>query len=90
MEFLQQSLAVLTVFAALAGTVWILRKRGMAQLILTPKGTRRMQVIERLPLTGQHALHLIQIEDKILIVASAPGGCSVLGPLAGKTNGGAR
>lgn len=37
-----------------------------------------MQVLERLPLTPQHSLHLVRIEERIVVVASGPGGCSVL------------
>jgi flagellar biogenesis protein FliO len=37
-----------------------------------------MQVIERLPLTPQHSLHLIRIDDRLIVVASGPGGCSLL------------
>lgn len=48
------------------------------QLRLPQRKLRRMQVLERLPLTPQHSLHLVRIEERIVVVASGPGGCSVL------------
>jgi flagellar biogenesis protein FliO len=72
---------VLAVLALMAAALWVLGRRGLVQWRGTASGERRMHVVERLPLTAQHALHLVRIGDKLLIVASAPGGCSVLGPL---------
>lgn len=82
MELLSQSAAILAVLALLAVTVWLLQRRGLASFPVRAGTARRMQVIERLPLTAQHALHLVRIEGKLLIVASAPGGCTLLGPMA--------
>jgi flagellar biogenesis protein FliO len=45
---------------------------------LPGRAPRRMQVVERLPLTPQHSLHLVRIDGRLLVVASGPGGCSVL------------
>ena len=82
MEFAAQILLAMAVPGALAALLWWLQRRGMTRFTQAGKA-RRMQVVERLPLTAQHSLHLVRIEDKLLIVASAPGGCSVLGPLKG-------
>ena len=81
MENFSQGAGVVAVLVLLAVTVWLLQRRGFASFPLRTGSVRRMQVIERLPLTAQHALHLVRIEGKILIVASAPGGCTVLGPM---------
>jgi flagellar biogenesis protein FliO len=81
-EFATQILLALAVPGALAALLWWLQRRGMARFA-SPGTPRRMQVVERLPLSAQHALHLVRIEDKLLIVASAPGGCTVLGPMKG-------
>ena len=43
-----------------------------------PRKPRRMQVLERLPLTPQHSLHLVRIDGRTLVVSSGPGGCTVL------------
>jgi flagellar biogenesis protein FliO len=82
MEMLSQSAAIVAVLVLLAATLWTLQRRGLASFPVRPKAERRMQVIERLPLTTQHALYLVRIEGKELLVASAPGGCTVLGPIA--------
>jgi flagellar biogenesis protein FliO len=52
--------------------------RAAIQLRLPHRSARRMQVIERLPLTPQHSLHLIRIDHRLMVVASGPGGCSLL------------
>ena len=82
MEFASQILLAMAVPGALAVLLWWLQRRGLGRFT-TPGQSRRMQIVERLPLTAQHSLHLVRIEDKILIVASAPGGCTVLGPMKG-------
>ena len=82
MEFAAQILLAMAVPGALAALLWWLQRRGFARFS-SPGQARRMQVVERLPLTAQHSLHLVRIEDKLLIVASAPGGCTVLGPMKG-------
>jgi flagellar biogenesis protein FliO len=79
MELLSQSAAIAGVLVLLAATVWALQRRGLASFSVRGGSPRRMQVIERLPLTAQHALHLVRIEGRTLIVASAPGGCTVIG-----------
>ena len=83
MDQASQLAVIAFVFLALAAVLWIGKQRGMVQFPGgRTAGARRMKVVERLPLTAQHALHLVQVEDKLLIVASAPGGCSVLGPVS--------
>lgn len=81
MDLLQGLTASLLVIVALVGSLAYLRRRGFAQFEMPRRGVRRLEALERLTLTPQHALHLVRVEDKILIVASAPGGCQVLGPI---------
>ena len=81
MEILSQTLSVLAVLGMLGGALWWLRRKGLAQF--APMGSRRkagrqLEVIERLPLTPQHSLHLVRIADKSVVVAVSPSGCSVL------------
>ena len=86
MEQAGQLAAIAFVFIALAAVLWVGKQRGLVHFgAVRTSGVRRMKVVERLPLTAQHALHLVQVEDKLLIVASAPGGCSVLGPVSNFT-----
>jgi flagellar biogenesis protein FliO len=86
MDEIRQALAVLAVLGGLGGTLWWLRRKGLAQFALrtgrTGKG-RSMKVVERLILTPQHSLHLVQVGGKTLLIAASPGGCSLLDSLAG-------
>ena len=81
MEFVQQLAVVLLVLALLAGLLWTLRNRGMASLRFGSRpsaSARRLQVIERLPLTPSHSLHLVRLADRVLLIAVAPSGCTLL------------
>jgi flagellar biogenesis protein FliO len=81
MESLQQLLTVVFVLALLGGTVYWLRSKGMARFTTRSLGrklNRRMESIERLPLTPQHSLHLVRVAGRVLLIAVSPGGCSIL------------
>lgn len=76
MDFLQTLTAVLLVLCLLGGAVVWLKSRGWAQLTGGNRH-RQMELIERLPLSSQHALHLVRVGERVLLVASAPGGCEI-------------
>ena len=81
MESLQQVFSVGFVLALLIGTLYWLRAKGLARF--TPGGigrrrSRRMEAIERLPLTPQHSLHLVRVAGRVLLIAVSPSGCSIL------------
>jgi flagellar biogenesis protein FliO len=81
MEWIQQILTVLFVLGLLCGTLYWLRSKGVARFSVKGMGRgnrRRMQSIERLPLTQQHSLHLVSVSGRVLLIAVSPGGCSVL------------
>jgi flagellar biogenesis protein FliO len=81
MDSLQPMLAVLFVLGLLGGTLYWLRSRGIARFGvkgLGRGGERRMQSLERLPLTPQHSLHLVSVGGRTLLIAVSPGGCSLL------------
>ena len=78
----QQILAVLLVFALLIGTLFLLRRKGIAQFS-APLGTmagkaRQMRVVERLALGPQHALVLVSIRNSTFLIGLSPSGCSKL------------
>ncbi len=81
MEAIQQALTVFLVLLLLGGTLWWLRRKGIAGI---GAGTRRgrrqrsMEILERLPLTPQHSLHLVRVANRVVLVAASPNGCSVL------------
>lgn len=81
MQEIQQALSVFVVLALLGGTLFWLRRKGVARFAIKGLGRtaeRRMQTIERLALTPQHSLHLVKVGGRTLLIAVSPGACSVL------------
>jgi len=74
-----QVAAVLGVLTLLAMTLWFLRKGGIAGVLpVKSKPARRLECLERLPLGPHHTLHLVRMGETSLLVASSPGGCSLV------------
>lgn len=81
MEELQQAVLVMAVLMAFGIALYVLRSRGMVTFGVKgagPGNSRRLQAIERLPLTPQHSLHLVKVSGRVMLIAVSPGGCSVL------------
>ena len=81
MELAEQIAMVLAVFALLGALLWFLKGRGFASLNLVPRrggNGRCIEVLERVPLTPQHALHLVRVSDRVLLIGTAPSGCILL------------
>jgi LPXTG-motif cell wall-anchored protein len=81
MEQFGQLFAVAGVLLLLGGSLFFLRRKGMAHFRLKvgrAAAGRQLQSIERLPLTPQHSLHLIRVYGRTVLIAVSPGGCSVL------------
>lgn len=81
MEMLQQITMVFVVFALLGGMLWLLRGKGLASMRFARKNSgagKQLEIIERLPLTPNHSLHLIRVADRALLIGVAPGGCTLL------------
>lgn len=71
---------VLAVFALLGAVLWLLRARGLASWRLPQRssGPRRLRVVERIALTPQHSLHLVQFDGRTLVIGVSPAGCHLL------------
>lgn len=81
MDLLQQILSVGLVIALLAGALWLLNRKGLAQFAIRRSSrTRagRLEATDRLILTPHHSLHLVRVADRALLIALHPGGCTVL------------
>jgi flagellar biosynthetic protein FliO len=79
MDELQPILAVILVLGLLGAALVFLRRRGIASFRALPAlNQRQMKVVERVPLGAQHALHLVRVGDRLILVATAPGSCQVL------------
>jgi flagellar protein FliO/FliZ len=78
MDWVRQLGAVALVLGLLSGALWALRRRSLAGMpAVRPKG-RRLQRVERLALGPHHALELVRMGDRALLVAAHPSGCSLL------------
>ncbi len=81
---LSPALAVFLVLSLLFGLLWLARRKGLAALSLrlpkpgASRAARQLRVVERVPLTGQHSLHLVACSGRLLVVSVSPSGCSML------------
>jgi len=74
--------AVVLVLGLLGAAVWLLRRTGAALprafSLQAGRKARRLEAIERVALTPQHALHLVRFGRREMIVSTHPQGCTVL------------
>jgi len=77
MDAMQPFAAVVLVLGLLGGTLFALKRRGLATFKLSSTA-RTIEVLERTPLTAQHALYLVRVEGRTLLIATAPGSCHLL------------
>ena len=79
MDIFGQLAAVGVVLAMLSGTLWWLRRRGIAvRLPVKKAAARKLECLERLPLGPQHTLHLVRLGEMALLVAASPSGCALV------------
>jgi flagellar biogenesis protein FliO len=81
MQLTEQIGMVLLVFALMGGLLWFAKRRGMASFPIGPRrgsNGRRLEVLERVPLTPQHALHLVRVAERTVLIATAPSSCTLL------------
>lgn len=77
----QQLAIVLAVLGLLCGAIWVLRRKGWAgtrMLRSRQSDQPRLEVIDRLPLTPHHSLHLVRLADRTLLIGLSPNGCNLL------------
>jgi flagellar biogenesis protein FliO len=61
--------------------LFVAKKRGMASLPFMGRrssGSKRIEVLERVPLTPQHAIHLVRVSGKVVLIGTAPSSCTIL------------
>lgn len=83
-EFLlhDQAAAIALVFALLGIMLWVLRRNGAATFVTTfgrSRPEKRLRIIERLPLTAQNALFLVEADGAQWLVGSSSSGMTVRG-----------
>jgi flagellar biogenesis protein FliO len=74
-ELARQMLSVLFVFALLGAVIVALRK---GPLLIKRAGPRKLESVDRIALTPQHALHVVKVGGREVVVATHPQGCTVL------------
>ncbi len=87
MELIRQLLALGLVFGLLALAVWLLRRQGLWRLggcARAKKGLRRLEAVERLSLSPHHALHLVRVGERVLLIGVHSSGCTLLDSLPGQ------
>ncbi len=82
----QQIIAILLVLTLLVGTLTLLRKRGLAQfsprLHMGANRPKEIRVIERIALSPQHSLHLVNVRDDVFLIGVSPSGCNKIATFA--------
>jgi flagellar biogenesis protein FliO len=81
MEVIQPLAAIVFVMALLGGALLLLKKRGGATFRMpgiSGSAPKRLEVMERVSLGPQHALHLVRVDGKTMVVTTAPGGCQIM------------
>jgi flagellar biogenesis protein FliO len=76
-----QMLAVLAVMGLMIALLQWLRRRGVAHLrtgLGRHRSGRRLELLERLPLTPQHSLHVVRMDGRSLLIGVSPSGCALL------------
>ena len=72
-----QFAAIVLTLALLALALWLLRRKGLAQIGRARSG-RLLEVVESRGLGPGHALHLVRVGDRVLALATHSGGCTLL------------
>jgi flagellar biogenesis protein FliO len=78
MDLMRQISAVIAVFALVGLLLWTLRRGGFAMLRGPRLKNKSLESMERLALSPTHALHLVKIRGREVVVATHPQGCALL------------
>lgn len=78
MDVIRQSLAITFVFLLLWGALWFLRKRRGISFSTGRANKGLLQSRGKLALSAQHAVHLVRIGDRDLVLAVHPSGIALL------------
>lgn len=80
-EMVRQLVGVSIVLATLVALLWFAKGRGWARWrSFRGAGDERIvTVLQRVPLTPQHTLHVLAVGRRRLVVTSSPGSCQLLG-----------
>jgi flagellar biogenesis protein FliO len=82
-DALQPIAAILFVLALLGVVLRVLQRRGLASFRLPGQlaggeRLRQLELLDRLVLDAQHAVHLVRVGEKKVLIATGPGSCQLL------------
>jgi flagellar biogenesis protein FliO len=78
MDVIRQSLAITFVFLLLWAALWFLKKKRGISFSAGRTNKGLMESRAKLALSAQHALHLVRIGDRDLVLAVHPSGMTLL------------
>ena len=80
MEMITQIASIVLVLGMLLGARYWLARNGARLPLLRARAAAhgRAQMVESLRLSHQHSLHVVRIDDSILVLALHPSGCTLL------------
>ena len=81
MDALQQFSLVVFTLALLGAAVWALKRRGLVTInaaLVRPRAGKKLELIERLQLTPTHSVCLIRVDERLLLIGTAPASCRLL------------
>lgn len=81
--------AVVLVLGLLGAMLYFLRRHGVASfpgvVSFRPQSKeRQMKVVERMALGPQHALHLVRVGERTILISTAPGSCQLIDSVPAK------
>jgi len=73
--------SILVVFGTLAGVLWWFKRLGIAvpRASLGRGRSARLESLGKLTLGPQHNLHLVRVDQTVVLVACSPAGCALIG-----------
>ncbi len=80
MDIVQPVASIAVVFLLMGGTFWLLKRSRMLafRAAILGKKCPSMERVGRLQLTPQHALHLVRLEGRTLLVGTHAAGLTVV------------
>lgn len=73
-----QSIGAIGLVLALLGAVlFVLKKRGIARFSPMADRTKQLEVVDRIALGPQHAIHLVRVGGRCILIATSPGHCEI-------------
>lgn len=77
MDALPSIAAIGLVLALLGGALFVLKQRGIARFTPLAGRAKQLELIDRVALGPQHAVHLVRVGGRSVLIATAPGHCQI-------------